>query len=45
MAAVQRLALSLLRQGKTNKRGLKNTRLACALDPDYLPTVLANAKF
>lgn len=45
LAAVRRLALSLLRQDKTNKRGLKNKRLACALDPDYLLTVLANAKF
>jgi predicted transposase YbfD/YdcC len=45
LAAVRRLALSLLRQEKTNKRGLKNKRLACALDPDYLLTVLANAKF
>lgn len=44
LAAVRRLALSLLRQEKTNKRGLKNKRLACALDPDYLLTVLANAK-
>lgn len=45
LAAVRRMALSLLRQDKTNKRGLKNKRLACALDPDYLLTVLANAKF
>ena len=44
LAAVRRLALSLLRQEKTNKRGLKNKRLACALDPDYLLKVLANAK-
>lgn len=45
LAAVRRLALSLLRQEKTNKRGIKNKRLACALDPDYLLKVLANAKF
>jgi predicted transposase YbfD/YdcC len=45
LAAVRRLALSLLRQEKTNKRGLKNKRLACALDPDYLLQVLANAEF
>ena len=44
LAAVRRLALSLLRQEKTNKRGLKNKRLACALDPDYLLKVLANAE-
>jgi predicted transposase YbfD/YdcC len=45
LGAVRRLALSLLRQEKTNKRGLKNKRLACALDPNYLLHVLANAKF
>jgi len=45
LAAVRRLALSLLRQEKTNKRGVKNKRLACALDPKYLLTVLNNAKF
>jgi predicted transposase YbfD/YdcC len=45
LAAVRRLALSLLRQEKTNKRGLHNKRLACALDPDYLLKVLANAQF
>jgi predicted transposase YbfD/YdcC len=45
LAAVRRLALSLLRQETTNKRGLKNKRLACALDPDYLLKVLATAKF
>jgi predicted transposase YbfD/YdcC len=44
LAAVRRLALSLLRQEKTNKRGIKNKRLACALDPNYLLEVLANAK-
>jgi len=45
LAAVRRLALSLLRQEKTNKRGLKNKRLACALDPKYLLKVLADAQF
>jgi predicted transposase YbfD/YdcC len=45
LASVRRLALSLLRQEKTNKRGLKNKRLACALDPKYLLKVLKNAKF
>lgn len=45
LAAVRRLALSLLRQEKSNKRGLKNKRLACALDPGYLLKVLANATF
>ncbi len=32
-AAVRRLALSLLRQKRTNKRGVKNKRLACASIP------------
>lgn len=45
LAAVRRLGLSLLRQEKTNKRGVKNKRLQCALDPRYLLKVLANAKF
>jgi len=45
LAVVRRLALSLLRPDKTNTRGRKNKRRACALDPDYLLTVLANAKF
>jgi len=45
LAAVRRLAVSLLRQEKTNKRGVKNKRLQCALDPEYLLTVLANARF
>jgi predicted transposase YbfD/YdcC len=45
LAAVRRLALSLLRQEKTNKRGVKNKRLACALDANYLLTVLHNAEF
>jgi predicted transposase YbfD/YdcC len=45
LASIRRLAVSLLRQEKTNKRGVKNKRLACALDPDYLLQVLANAKF
>jgi len=43
LAAVRRLALSLLRQEKTNKRGVKNKRLTCALNPKYLVTVLRNA--
>ena len=45
LASVRRLALCLLRQEKTNKRGLKNKRLECAMDPKYLLKVLANAKF
>ena len=45
LAAVRRLSLSLLRQEQSNKRGLKNKRLACALDPSYLLTVLNNAAF
>ncbi|MFV0445181.1 MAG: hypothetical protein ACK5Q5_16515 [Planctomycetaceae bacterium] len=45
LAAIRRLALSLLRRERTNKRGVKNKRLQCALDPSYLLKVLANAKF
>jgi predicted transposase YbfD/YdcC len=45
LAAVRRLAVSLLRQETTNKRGAKNKRLRCALDPNYLLTVLHTAKF
>ena len=45
LAAIRRLSLSLLRQETSNKRGLKNKRFACALDPNYLLKVLANAKF
>jgi len=44
-AAVRRLAISLLRQETTNKRGAKNKRLRCALDPSYLLKVLHTAKF
>jgi len=45
LAATRRLALSLLRQDKTNRRGVKNKRLNCALDPNYLLRVLRNAVF
>jgi len=45
LAAVRRLALSLLRQEKANKRGVKNKRLACALNPNYLLTVLHSSQF
>ena len=45
LAAVRRLALSLLRQDKTVTRGMKTKRLKCALDPNYLLHVLKNAKF
>jgi len=45
LAAVRRLALSLLRQDTTITRGLKTKRLNCALDPNYLLRVLKFAKF
>jgi len=45
LAAVRRLAVSLLRQETTNKRGAKNKRLHCALDSSYLLRVLHTAKF
>jgi len=44
LAAVRRLAVSLLRQDKTLKRGAKCKRMACALDPSYLIQILHNAK-
>jgi predicted transposase YbfD/YdcC len=45
LAAVRRLAVSLLRRETSNKRGTKNKRLQCALDPNYLITVLHTARF
>jgi len=45
LAAVRRLAISLLRQEKTNTRGAKNKRLRCALDPSYLLKVVNTANF
>lgn len=44
LAAVRRLAVSLLRQDRTITRGAKCKRMACALDSDYLLRVLHNAK-
>jgi predicted transposase YbfD/YdcC len=44
LAAVRRLAVSLLRQDKSLKRGAKCKRMACALNPSYLLRVLHNAK-
>lgn len=44
LAAVRRLAVSLLRQDQSIKRGAKCKRMACALDPDYLLRVIHNAK-
>jgi predicted transposase YbfD/YdcC len=40
LAAVRRLANSLLRQENSNTRGAKNKRLNCALDTNYLLKVL-----
>lgn len=45
LAAVRRLALSLLKQDQTVTRGMKTKRLKCALEPNYLLKVLQNAKF
>jgi predicted transposase YbfD/YdcC len=45
IAAVRRLVIGLLRKETTNKRGAKNKRLNCALDPAYLLTVLKTARF
>jgi len=43
-AAVRRLAVSLLRQDTTLKRGAKCKRMASALDPNYLLHILHEAK-
>jgi predicted transposase YbfD/YdcC len=45
LAAVRRLAVSLLRRETSNKRGAKNKRLNCALDPSYLLKVIHTARF
>ncbi len=45
LAAVRRLAVSLLRRETSNRRGAKNKRLNCALDPTYLLKVLHTAQF
>lgn len=45
LAAVRRLAVSLLRQDTTLKRGAKCKRMACALDSNYLLRILHNANF
>lgn len=45
LAAVRRLAVSLLRQEKTCIRGAKAKRMVCALDPGYLLKVMHTAKF
>jgi predicted transposase YbfD/YdcC len=44
LAAIRRLAVSLLRQEPTLTRGAKCKRMACALDPNYLLRVFHNAK-
>ena len=45
LAAIRRLVTSILRQEKTNKRGVKNKRLACGWDNSYLLKALQNAIF
>lgn len=45
LAAIRRLAVSLLRRDTTIKRGVKTKRLNCALDPNYLLRVLQTANF
>jgi len=44
LAAVKRLALSLLRQEKTNTRSLRKKRFTCALDNGYVLKVLGSAQ-
>jgi predicted transposase YbfD/YdcC len=45
LAAVRRLAVSLLRQDKTITRGAKCKRMVAALEPTYLLRVLKHATF
>ena len=45
LASIRRLAVSLLRQDKTLKRGAKAKRMAAALNPQYLLRVLKHADF
>lgn len=45
LAAVRRLAISVLRRENTVKRGARCKRMKCALDYHYLLRVLHNAKF
>ena len=39
-ALLRHIALTLLKQERTLKRGIKNKRLRCGWDPDYLLKVL-----
>jgi predicted transposase YbfD/YdcC len=45
LAAIRRLAVSLLRQDRTTKNGAKAKRMKAALDPNYLLYVLKHANF
>ena len=42
LAQTRRLAINLLRQDKTCKRGIKGKLLRAAIDPDYLKSILKN---
>lgn len=42
LALTRRMAIHLLRQDKTSKRGIKGKLLRAALDPDYLKSILKN---
>ena len=44
LATIRRLTLSLLRQDKSLKRGVKAKRFACALDPNYLLQIFQQSK-
>lgn len=44
-ALAQTISLNMLKQEQTQKSSIRLKRLACALDEDYLETVLSAAKF
>ena len=44
-ALAQTISLNMLKQEQTQKSSIRLKRLACALDEDYLETVLSVAKF
>jgi hypothetical protein len=44
LAAIRKLALSLLRQEQSEKASLRQKRMMCSLDPTYLIRVFKSAQ-